>query len=260
MAEEVVQLDKKKVETVKYLLSSLFARKQKYLIVDGNNKNRLIYANFPYERVIYYRSTPEDSICGVTVNPEIVPILHEAFPLFEKVIAEIELMSFMAAFNKCLANDKTKWPEMKVDKEHDSDKIFVVIPPGKGETESTTVEVGRLLPPDALEYYDSIMKQFMSFVEKPIEMDFELPQGHLDDPIILTDLVMPDNVIFKCPLRDGLSMVSFKEYLKKRKLPVEYHALVQYKPDVKAAKIAMHHIDDWVDCITMMPGLLWFPF
>lgn len=260
MAEETVQLDKKKVETVKYLLSSLFARKQKYLIVDGNNKNRLIYANFPYERVIYYRSTPEDSICGVTVNPDIVPILHEAFPIFEKIIAEIDLMSFMAAFNKSLANDKTKWPSIRVDKEKGSDKIFIDIEPKKKGEQTQTFEVGRLLPPDALEYYESIMKQFMTFVEEPIKLDFELPQGHLDDPVILTDLKLPGDIVFKCPLKDGLSMVSFKEYMKKRKLPVEYHALVQYKPDVRAAKIAMHHIDDWVDCITMMPGLLWFPF
>ena len=38
MSEEVKpeKIDKKKIDTVKYLLSSLFARKQKYLIVDGS--------------------------------------------------------------------------------------------------------------------------------------------------------------------------------------------------------------------------------
>ena len=263
MAEEKEKpqpLDKKKVETVKYLLSSLFARKQKYLIVDGNNKNRLIYANFPYERVIYYRSTPEDSICGVTVNDSVVPILHEAFPIFEKIVAEIELMSFMAAFNKSLANDKTKWLALRVDK--DTDKIFADIP-AKNEGESpTSVEVGRLLPPDSLKYYESIMTNFMSFVSTPLEMDIELPQGHFDDPVILTDLTLPEpNAAgFKYPMKDGLSMVSFKEYLKKRGLPIKYHAIVQYKPESQAARIAFRHIDDWVDCMSIMPGTMWFPY
>ena len=260
--EKVQPLDKKKVETVKYLLSSLFARKQKYLIVDGNCKNRLIYANFPYERVIYYRSTPEDSICGVTVNDSVVPVLHEAFPIFEKVVAELELMSFMAAFNKSLTNDKTKWLQLRVDK--DSDKIYADIPPPakKPDEGVSSVEVGRLLPPDSLKYYESIMDNFMSFVSKPLEMDIELPQGHFDDPVILTDLTLPgsDDVRFMYPMKDGLSMVSFKEYLKKRSLPIKYHALVQYKPDSKAARISFRHIDDWVDCMTIMPGTMWFPY
>ena len=67
MAEEKLPaLDKKKVDTLKCLFSSLFARKQKFLIIDGNNKDRLIYANFPYERTVYYRPTPEDTMCGLS--------------------------------------------------------------------------------------------------------------------------------------------------------------------------------------------------
>lgn len=261
MAEEKKEsLDKKKVETVKYLLSSLFARKQKYLVLDGNCKNRLIYANFPYERVIYYRSTPEDSICGVTVNDSVIPILHEAFPIFSNIVAEIELMSFMAAFNKSLANDKTKWPDIRIDK--DSDKIFIDVPPKKEGEETQTFEVGRLLPPDSLKYYESIMENFMKFAEKPLEMDIEIPQGHFDDPVIFTDLTLPGEIPvgFKYPMKDGLSMVSFKEYLKKRSLPVKYHALVQYKPELRTARISFRHVDDWVDCMSIMPGTMWFPY
>ena len=256
----VASMDKKKIETVKYLLSSLFARKQKYLIVDGNNKNKLIYSNFPYERIINYRPTPEDTVCGVMINDTVAPVLYEAFPIFGNIVAEIKLMAFMSAFNKTIASQKDKWPELYVDK--DTDLLYMkVIEDKKCET-FTPTEVGRLLPPDSTEYYDNIMKQFMSFAEKPMTIDFELPQGHFDDPVILNDLTLPDpfDVKFICPLKDGVSAVSFKEYLTKRKLPPIYHAVVQYRPESMAMKIAFHHQDDWVDCMSMMPGTLWFPF
>lgn len=260
MAETKNTLDKKKVETVKLLLSSLFARKQKFLIVDGNNKNRLIYTNFPYERTIYYRATPEDTICGVTVNDELIPLLHEAFPIFEKIVAELNLQQFMSAVNKCLAADKTKWPEIRIDKEHD--EILIDLPEKEEGADTSVVCVGRLLPPDSLQYYEGIMSQFLKFTKDPFEMDFEIPEGHFNDPVILSDLLVPapQPVTIKLPIQDGLSTVSFKEYLKKRNFPIKYRAFVQYRPDVRAARIALGYHDDWVNCLSMMPGMIWYPF
>lgn len=262
MAEEKREsLDKKKVEMVKCLLSSLFARKQKFLIVSGNNKDKLIYANFPYERVIYYRSNSKDTLCGVTINREVGEILHEAFPIFEKIVGEIDLMKFMSSMNKALAVDKTKWPVVEVDKE--TDRLLMVIPGKAGtDTPETKVIVGRLLPPDSTESYDAIMKRFMSFAENPFELEFGLPSGHFDDPLILTDVDLPTNekVHLRCPVKDGVSAVSFKEYFKRRELPIKYKVVVQYRPKARSAKVAFHHTDDWVDCWSIMPGITWFPF
>ena len=258
MAEE--NIDKKKIETIKLLLSSLFARKQKYLIVDGKQKNRLIYANFPYERTIYYRSTPEDSICGVMVNDELVPLLHEAFPVLGSVVAEINLQTFMSSVNKNLTADKTKWPEIIIDKEHD--ELLMKLPPAGENQDPATVCIGRLLPPDALDYYEEIMNQFLKFTKDPLELDLDIPQGHFNDPIIFTDLLLPvpQPVTLKLPVQDGFSMVSFKEYLKKRNLPMKYRAFVQYRPETQAAKVSLGYEDDWVKCVSMMPGTIWFPF
>jgi len=268
MSEEKSEpIDKKKIETVKYLLSSLFARKQKYLVVDGNNKNSLIYANFPYERTINYRSTPEDSVCCVMVNDTVAPLIHEAFPVFDKIIAEIELMPFMAAFNKSIAKDKTKWPEVKIDNE--TDKLFVEIEGDEKQEDEGTEEkktalkivVGRLLPPDSTSLYKRIVDQFLSFTDSKEEVEFEIPQGHDQDPVILVDLLLKSlNSTFRCPIKDGLSMVSFKEYLNKRKLPIKYKALVMCRPEMRAAKVAFEHEDDWVKCLSLMPGTLWLPF
>lgn len=258
MAEE--NIDKKKIDTVKLLLSSLFARKQKYLIVDGKSKNRLIYANFPYERTIYYRPTPEDAICGVTVNDELVPLLHEAFPLFDKVVAEIDLMKFMSAVNKCLAKDKTKWPVIDVDK--DKDLLSITTPEKDMNGNPNVVCVGRLLPPDALEYYEVIMNNFLSFSKDLFDLDLKIPESSSDDPVMLADLVVPAThpVTIKLPMRDGVGMISFKEYLKKRALPLAYKAHVQYRPETQAAKVSLNYEDDWLRCVSMMPGTLWFPF
>lgn len=273
MAEEQA-LDKKKVETIKLLLSSLFARKQKYLVLDGKFKNRLIYANFPYERTIYYRPTPEDTVCGVTVNDSIVPILYEAFPLFGEIVAEISLQPFMSTLNKCLTNDKTKWPTIEIVKEdYDKQLIYsggipkvdnlIMIIPAKGEEPETRVVIGRLLPPDAHVYYEGIMSKYMEFTKDRIERDFEIPEGSLDEgDVILKDFMLGDAIptLFKFPLRDGISLVSFKEYLKKRNFPIKYNAIIQYRPDTEAARIALGYKDDWVDALSIMPGTLWFPF
>ena len=262
MAEEKLPaLDKKKVDALKCLFSSLFARKQKFLIIDGNIKDRLIYANFPYERTVYYRPTPEDTMCGVTVNAELVGILHEAFPIFDKIVGEINLMNFMSAFNKALANNKSAWPVVEVDKE--TDRLQLKIPPKVGTDDAEqTVVVGRLLPPDSLVFYEEIMTKFMNFSKDRFEMDFDIPGGHFDDPVIYTDVKLPSDkpVAFRCPLKDGISVVSFKEYFKRREMPIKYKAVVQYRPGSNLAKVAFRHVDDWVDCWSIMPGTCWFPF
>lgn len=264
MSEEVEseKIDKKKIETVKYLLSSLFARKQKYLIVDGNTKNRLIFANFPYERTINYRSEPEDSLCVVDVQDGVAPILYEAFPIFDNVIAELELLPFMSAFNKSIANDKTKWPV--IEKDENSDKLFVRIPGKEEGQDDQLMEVGRLLPPDSSSYFKNIMDNFMSWGpdKDPIkEIEFDIPQGHFDDPVIYIDVPkFFESRALRFPVKDGLSIVSFKEYLAKRNLPPHYKALVQYRPEVNAFKIAFSHFDDWVRCLSLMPGTMWLPF
>lgn len=259
--EKLPSLDKEKVETVKCLLSSLFARKQKFLIVDGTHKDRLVYANFPYERTIYYRPTPEDTLCGVTVNEKLVGILHEAFPIFDKIVGEISLMDFMSTMNKALASNKSEWPKIEVDNE--TDRLVMTIPPKAGSSDEEQKKViGRLLPPDSLNYYDEIMKKFMSFASEKLEVDFNIPGGHFDDPVIYTDVVLPSKepIRFRCPIKDGISLVSFKEYFKRRELPVKYKAVVQYRPESRLAKVAFHHLDDWVDCWSIMPGTCWFPF
>ena len=260
MAEEVQeQLDKKKIEKVKLLLSSLFSRSQKYLIVDGSSKNRLVFTNFPYERVILYKSEPEDVMSVVSItNKEVSDALYEAYPILGGIVAEIHLQQFLAAMNKSLAADKTKWPEVVVNKE--TDKLLVSY---AKEGEAETIEVGRLLPPDALQFYDKIMDDFMNFTKEFTDIKFDIPSDHFGDDVLLQDFDLGTNgesVKFKCPLKDGIPLVSFKEYLKKRALPILYTGRVQYKPETRSAKIGFGYTDDWLTSWSIMPGSLWFPF
>lgn len=260
-------LDKKKVENIKLLLSSLFARSQKYMVVDGNNKGTLIFSNFPYERVILYKSEAEDTMCTVTLKTDITELLYEAFPIFGTIVAEIQMQHFLAALNKCLALDKTKWPEIVVDKE--KDRLLMSY---AKEGEAGTADIGRLLPPDAPKYYTTIVEQFNKFTPTFEDLIFSIPDGHWNDPVIMEDFPVKDPrldysgpepqplIEIRCPIRDGNSIVSFKEYLKKRNLPIRYTARVQYKPDTKTAKIAFGYNDDWLDCWSIMPGSLLFPF
>ena len=63
---------------------------------------------------------------------------------------------------------------------------------------------------------------------------------------------------FGIPVKDGVAMVSTKEYVNKRDLDPVYDILLRVNPEARTSRSAILYSDDWIDSMTIMPGLLWF--
>ena len=284
MADESKMSLSKKLNALKLFLSSLYARKQKFLVVDGNEKGLFYLTNVPYERIPLYRPDIEDTMAKVRVKGLIADLLYEALPVFGQACFELTLAEFTAAFNKILVANRSEYPKMSVNQK-DNTMVMAVPqlhnPKGNVEVGDATPEefetlegsplppidtvVGRVISSHAFEYYENVFKYFMGFAEQHIEREVTVPQAYSNDKVVLSSVELANPVknrtdVFKVPLQDGTNIPSFKEYLSKRKLPWIYKLLIGYRPEQSVAKIAVSFSDDWVDTLTIMPALLWFPF
>ena len=273
----------KKLNVLKLFLSSLYARKQKFLVVDGNSRCLFYLTNVPYERIPLYRPDIEDTMAKVVVKELVAELLYEAFPIFGDACFELELAAFTAAFNKILVANRAEYPKMKLNKANNTITMAVPqlqTPKGsmdvgdadpdelveleKSPMSSVDTVVGRVVSSHAFEYYEKVFKYFLGFAEKQIVREIQIPTAYSNDKVILSSIELENPVkertdVFQVPLQDGTNMPSFKEYLSKRKLPWTYKLLVGYKPEQSIAKIAVAFADNWVDTVTIMPALLWFP-
>ena len=92
-----------------------------------------------------------------------------------------------------------------------------------------------------------------------------MPTACYNGKVVLLDVeilneVKNCTVFLNLPFQDGMSGVSFKEYLAKRKLPWKYTVHIQYNPSKSVAKVAFCHKDDYVDVVSIAPGSIWFPY
>ena len=264
----------KKMSVVKLVLSSLFARKQDFLVVDGNVRNKLFYTNLSAERVIFYKPDIDDTLHEVKLSEEVARSFYDILPLLKDVICIIHLPTLLKTMNKRLAEIKGQIPDLCVDST--TGQITMTCPPDKaeqvykmldGQNQSNfmTVVVGQLITEDIFVKYEEIVANFMSFMKEPVERTVVVSSAVGDDKFILNSVEV-DNTVYNCsvsvnaPIADGFSVVSYKEYLSKRKLPWRYKMLVMYNPKRSVAKVAYEHKDDMVEVLSILPGTLWFPF
>jgi len=260
----------KKVAIVKLILSSLYARKQKFMGIDAKQKGLFFLSNIPLDRTTIYRPDIDDTIAKVQLGGLPLDLLYEAFPQFEEFTGVLNLQPFTSVMNKRLSTDKA-WPKLDIDTE--TDIISMKLPSNTTALvevspeiqEGGSVKVGRLAPPNLFELYERIFRHFNSFVEQPLERDVQIPTAYANDKIIMSDVDLKNDEkgtveTFRVPLQDGTNIPSFKEYLSKRKIPWTYRLLVQYNQHQNAAKVSVSYRDDWVTTQTIMPGTIWFPF
>ena len=242
-------------EVVKLITSSLFARKQPFMIVNGNTPGLFYYTNIEPSRVGLYRPTIEDVLSQVTITSEkILDEFYSAFPKFKEIIAVINLTKFSTARNKLAKCLKDKFPEMIVD-EGTSEIILSV------GVEDKFV-VGNLISDHTIMFYKEIIDKYNSFSDNLVKRKFKATQISGDDKVTLeiVDVESSDGNKheFGYPVRDGTNIVSVKEYVNKRKMDPFYDISMMVNDISKTAKAVISYTDDWLSASTMMPGSLWF--
>ena len=268
----------KKINLVKLLLSSLFARKHDFVVVNGRKPGRVFYTNIPADRAMFFKPDIDDQLASVEWTDKASKIIYEVFPLFKDTVACIHLPKFLAMMNKQLAVNKGVYPVPKVNEE--TGDITFDIPEGTDidmlfKTDKDRKRffrppnghlVGWLISEDNFAGYEAIFNQFINFDPEPIDMNITIAEAFAKDPVVMVDIDIPNRrhdctVGLRLPIQDGTSIVSFKEYLSKKKVtPWTYPIRVQYKDDQSVAKVSYCYRDDLVDVVSITPGSLWFPF
>lgn len=248
---------KTKLNKIKLITSSIFARKQQFMVINGATPTTFYYTNVESERVKMYRPTMEDSISKVVINEEVSKTLFEAFPDLTKGIVEIDLTKFSSTLNKAVSVEKGVFPELKVDM-----AARLVTMTVKGDL---PVVLGKVLLDFEIDFYEEIFRKYNEFSDNvqvvKYKANMENNGSKLDVDIV--ELSSSDeSAPFKLglPLRDGFSAVSAREYCKRRGLVPVYD--LEFMRDIanETAKVTMCYCDDWINSRTIMPACLWFMF
>ena len=249
---------KKTVDTVKLLLSSLFARKLPSMIVSYTRPGVLYFTNIVSDRIALYKATPEDVLSKVKiVNDGVLETLYKAFPFMKDSICEVYTVALSSAINKALQVEKDKFPEIVVDK----DAMQLTLTYKTKEGAEVVSAVGKLLPEWDVEFYEEILDKFEKFSDNVIRRQFRLNQQEADSKVSLeiTEVSGKNGTAeFGLPVQDGLNIVSAREYVKRRGLEPLYDLWLQFDEATRTSKATIHYLDDWLDACTIMPGSLWF--
>lgn len=255
MDKEAKQKFAEQFNIVKLVTSSIFARKQKFLILNGNNPGTFYYTNIPHERMALYRATPDDVISKVTVkSPDVMNAFYDAFPTLKSVIAEVDVQDLSTNLNKAKKEYGDSFPPIDIGKLNENSLSMNV-----GGVDKP---IGRLLPEHGPVYYEEVLDSFNRFSDNVVKRQFKAAEQIGDDKLVLeiVDLEMCDGskCEFGIPVKDGVAMVSTKEYVNKRNLDPVYDILLRVNPEARTSRSAILYSDDWLDSMTIMPGLLWF--
>ena len=259
----------KKLNEVKLLLSSLFARKLNWVVFNGDDPNVLIFTTVPADKIIFYRPEIEDQMSLVRVSDEGIKYLYELFPFFRSTCGVVFLPTFLSTVNKLIAENKGVAPNVRVDLR--TDRLLMDVPKVKlekfdiDEAAPTEVEIGNLIISEAYEAYKRVFDHHNSFVKEVIEKNITLGATAKNDKttgidIDLHNSVYDVDVTLQLPIQDGTNIVSFTEYLNKRKAEWKYRVLIQYNEKRSVAKVSYAYKDAWVDVVSITPAALWFPF
>ena len=255
MDKEAKQKFAEQFNIVKLVTSSIFARKQKFLILNGNKPDTFYYTNIPHERMALYRAAPDDVISKVTVkSPDVMNALYDAFPTLKSVIAEVDVQNLSTNLNKAKKEYGDSFPPIDIGKLNENSLSMNV-----GGVDKP---IGRLLPEHGPVYYEEVLDNFNRFSDNVVKRQFKASEQIGDDKLVLeiVDLEMGDGSKcgFGIPVKDGVAMVSTKEYVNKRNLVPVYDILLRVNPEARTSRSAILYSDDWLDSMTIMPGLLWF--
>ena len=253
--DEAKQKFAEQFNIVKLVTSSIFARKQKFLILNGNKPDTFYYTNIPHERMALYRAAPDDVISKVTIkSPDVMTAFYDAFPTLRSVIAEVDVQDLSTNLNKAKKEYGESFPPIDIGKLNENSLSMSV-----GGVDKP---IGRLLPEHGPVYYEEVLDNFNRFSDNVVKRQFRASEQVGEDKLILEivdlELNKGDKSEFGIPVKDGVTMVSTKEYVNKRNLDPLYDVVLRVNPESHTSRAAILYSDDWLDSMTIMPGLLWF--
>ena len=260
----------KKMDVFKLIMSSLFARRQDWLVFNGDELNTFMFSNIPIERVTFYRSDIDDTLARVKITDKAAGIIYELFPFLREACGIINMSMFLSTINKLVAKTKGVAPKVYLKKETgtiemdpiaDAEQLFT----SDADTTIPNTVIGHLLTDDVYEAYKKILENFQKYTFETVDLDITIPSACSKDLVVVSSVELHNSVhdkdaTLKFPVQDGTNVVSFKEYLTKRKAPWNVHATIQYNEKRGAAKVMLSYRDDLVDVVSISPGSLWFPF
>lgn len=262
----------KKLTEVKLLLSSLFARKQQYVVFNFTRPNILYFTSIPAERAEFYSSDVDDTLSRVVLTEKAAKLVYEFYPFLKQMKGIVDLTDMLQATNKWLAVHKGEMPSVTCNS--NTGEILIDTVPtvttgellfGEKKNQDSRVVIGKTINDLTFMKYQAILDHYHSFTKEPIELEVTVPAAYYNDDVVLNKVEIVNNrynakVFLNLPMQDGVNAVSFKEYLAKRKLPWKYKIDVRYNEAKSVAHVSFMHKDDYVDVVTTCPGTLWFPF
>ena len=256
------------VKVVKLLTSSIFARKLTYLVTSCKEIGLFYYSNIPWDRVVMYRPDITDGLSKVKVTSDtVINSLYTALPDLKKMSVELNIPAFGSALNRYLSAHKTdlKFPEFIIP---EGTREIRIDAPSKIKNEITKEEihldysvVGQVIPDDGINLYEDIISNYRKFSDDVRKYEFKVNEIIAGEKVSLEMIdvnVGPSNYKFGLPITDGLSMVSAKEYVKKREGYPLYGIDLMVNEARRTAKALINFTDDWLESTTIMPGSLWF--
>lgn len=229
------------------------------MIVDGQNPGVLYFTTIPRERIAIYRAAPEDVLSRVKLSNESMEVVYGAFPILKNTVCEITLQEFCKALNKASKDD---FPTLKINE--GSRSILMEIPDKENPGQKKDVVVGTLLAGYEPGYYADVLKNFHTYSSNVIRRKFNVTGvKDITNNVSIELVEIPGQdakpVGVGLPLKDGYSLVSFNEYVRKRKIDhPNYELEFQFDSEGATSRTAVHYVDDWLEAESIMPGLLWF--
>jgi len=180
------------------------------------------------------------------------------------------LPTFLSTMNKLIAETKGVAPNIRLDM---STEAFYMAAPKSTRPEfeldedsrPTEVCVGNLTISAFYEQYKQVFTNHVNFGSQLIEKNITLGDQAKRDKITSIDVDVPNQLyntdtFFRLPIQDGTNIVSFTEYLSKRKAEWKYRLLIYYDERHSVARTAYVYKDEWLEAVSITPAALWFPF
>ena len=256
------------VKVVKLLTSSIFARKLTYLTTTCKEDGLFYYSNISWERIVLYRPDINDSLSKVKItNDTVINAFYAAFPSLREMSVEFNIPALSSALNKYLSIHKKelKFPELIIPEGTREIRIDV---PSKIKNKITKEDilldyttVGIIVADDAVSLYEDVITDYRKFSDDVRKYEFKVNEVIAGEKVSLEMIdveIGPVGYTFGLPITDGFSMVSAKEYIKKRDGHPVFGMDLMVNPSRYTAKAIINFTDDWLRSTSIMPGSLWF--
>lgn len=266
-----MKLEKEERDVLKLVLSSLFARKQKYLWINSSDSKTVYFSTIGHEMplgkktgnkhppmgpVYAYKPTVDDFVHRVSFKDGIFTnAMRKAFPFCILGTTCINLQEFTTVLNKDLLDtllpDKS---DTSVDIEkHVKNRPSIVV--------NVATKVGKHFYNVIANYYTTFKRNVLCNENVSVVADGVTSKAgsrltHVEIDFSKLSKITSDYLL-KIPIYEGLTSISQAEYTKRSKR--QGTTTIYLAPNKKAVGLVIIYEDDFVKVESIQPVSLWFP-